>query len=268
MNLSKRNNVKITGSGDRTIVFAHGFGCDQNAWGEVAPAFAKDFRVILFDHVGAGGSDCSAYDPARYDKLQGYADDYIDLADELGLTGATFVGHSVAGMIGMLAAIRRPDLFSSLIMLAPSPCYVDDSGYRGGFSQQDITELLEVLESNFFMWSRATAPAIMGNSDRPELGERLASTFCRTDPQIARHFARVTFLSDHREDLPLCMVPTVVLQSSADMIAPPEVGAYMVTRLPNARLIYLTASGHCPHMSAPHETVATILGLLCETYVA
>jgi len=246
------------------MVFAHGFGCDQFAWNAVRPAFNGSYRTIAFDHVGAGNSDLSAFDPDRYDSLHGYARDLLEILEELEVTDAIFVGHSVAAMIGLIAAIEAPDRFSSLIMVCPSPSYIDEPGYVGGFSRTDIDELLEVVDSNFLGWSRQTAPAIMGNADRPELGVELGNSFCRTDPEIARHFARVTFLSDNRADLPRCMTPSLVLQTRADMIAPGEVGHYVAAQMPNAELHLMEASGHCPHMSAPAETIAAIRHYLAK----
>lgn len=258
LDVIKRNNVNVVGTGSRTIMLSHGFGCDQGAWRAVVPALVGDYRVVLFDHVGAGLSDLTAYDPQKYATLQGYAGDVREIMAALDLHDVVFVGHSVACMIGMLAATAEPERFASLVMVCPSPCYVDEPGYRGGFSRQDLDELLEVVDSNFLGWSRATAPSIMGNPDRPELGEELVGTFCRTDPAIAREFARVTFLSDHRADLPLCQTPTLVLQTRADMVAPEEVGAYVAAHMPCAELIVTEATGHCPHISAPDETAAAI----------
>ncbi len=246
------------------MVFAHGFGCDQFAWNAVRPTFEESYRTIAFDHVGAGNSDLSAFDPNRYDSLQGYARDLLEIFEELEVTDAIFVGHSVAAMIGLIAAIEAPDRFSSLIMVCPSPSYIDKPGYVGGFSRTDIDELLEVVDSNFLGWSRQVAPAIMGNADRPELGVELGNSFCRTDPEIARHFARVTFLSDNRADLPRCTTPSLILQTRGDMIAPSEVGHYVAAQMPNAELHLMEATGHCPHMSAPSETIASIRHYLAE----
>jgi sigma-B regulation protein RsbQ len=255
----KRNNVVLTGRGDAPVVMlAHGFGCDQNMWRLVAPGLAKDFRVLAFDHVGSGRSDLSAWRPERYATLDGYADDVLEMCRELDLRQVVFVGHSVSAMIGVLAAIREPDRFSKLILLGPSPRYVDDAGYRGGFSQADIEELLESLDSNYLGWSAAMAPVIMGNPERPELGEELTNSFCRTDPQIARAFARTTFLSDNRADLARITVPTLVLQCSRDVIAPPEVGAFVHAQIPGSQLVTLPATGHCPQLSAPEATLAAI----------
>jgi sigma-B regulation protein RsbQ len=255
----KRNNVVLTGRDDAPVVMlAHGFGCDQNMWRLVAPGLAKDFRVLAFDHVGSGRSDLSAWQPERYATLDGYADDVLEMCRELDLRQIVFVGHSVSAMIGALAAIREPDRFSKLILLGPSPRYVDDDGYRGGFSQADIEELLESLDSNYLGWSAAMAPVIMGNPERPELGEELTNSFCRTDPQIARAFARTTFLSDNRADLARITVPTLVLQCSRDVIAPPEVGAFVHAQIPGSQLVTLPATGHCPQLSAPEATLAAI----------
>ena len=240
------------------MMFAHGFGCDQTMWTEVARAFEADFRVILFDHVGAGRSDLAAYDSRKYSTLDGYADDVVEIGRELRLRDAVFVGHSVSAMIGALASIKAPGMFSDLIMVGPSPRYLDDDGYTGGFSREQVEELLEFLADNHLGWSAAMAPAIMGNAERPELGERLTNSFCATDPSIAREFARVTFLSDNRDDLPKVKARTLVLQCSEDIIAPTSVGEYVRDRVPNSRFMLLDATGHCPNLSAPEEVIAAI----------
>lgn len=254
----RRNNVIITGSGQRTMMFAHGFGCDQTMWEAVARDFEKDFRVALFDYVGHGQSDLAAYSAERYSSLANYADDVVEIGQALDLHNAVFVGHSVSAMIGALATLKQPGMFSELVMVGPSPRYVDDEGYRGGFSREQIDELLEFLADNHLGWSAAMAPAIMGNADRPELGARLENSFCSTDPQIARDFARVTFLSDNREDLASVSVRTLVLQCSNDIIAPVEVGEYVKANIPNSEFRMLNATGHCPHLSAPDEVTAAI----------
>lgn len=260
MNASARHNVSVTGRQDgRAIVFAHGFGCDQHMWRWVAPAFRDEFRVIVFDHAGAGEADPAAYDEQRHATLQGYADDVVAICRELGVEDGIFVGHSVASMIGLLADVAAPELFDRLVMIGPSPRYLDAEGYVGGFSEEDVRELLESLESNYLGWSSAIAPVIMGNPDRPVLGSELTESFCRTDPDRARRFAEVTFLSDNRADLASVTTPTLVLQCSQDAIAPVEVGEYVATTMPNASLVMLDATGHCPHMSAPDETVAAMM---------
>jgi len=254
-----RNHVQVSGQpGGRPIVFAHGFGCDQNMWGFVAPEFEPDHRVVVFDYVGAGGSDLAAYDPERYASLDGYATDVVEIAEELDLEDAIFVGHSVSSMVGVLAAKRAPGRFGKLVLVGPSPRYIDDDGYTGGFTRDDIEELLESMDANFLGWSSAMAPAIMGNADRPELGEELTESFCRTDPEIAARFARATFLSDNRADLPGVGVPTLVLQCSDDVIAPDAVGEYVHRQIPGSRFVKLAATGHCPNLSAPRETTAAI----------
>jgi len=258
----QRNNVKITGSGARTIVFAHGFGCDQNMWRFVAPAFENDFRVVLFDNVGAGRSDLSAYVMGKYETLHGYADDLVEIGEVLGLKGAIFVGHSVSAMIGALASIKAPDLFESLVMIGPSPRYIDDGDYIGGFTPGQIEELLDFLGDNHLGWSSAMAPAIMGNPDRPELGEELTNSFCRTDPAIAKAFARVTFTSDNRADLAAIKARTLVLQCNDDIIAPLAVGEFVRDRIADCRMIQLAATGHCPNLSAPDEVIAAIRGFV------
>jgi sigma-B regulation protein RsbQ len=254
----RRNNVNVTGSGDRAIVFAHGFGCDQAMWAPVARNFERDFRVVLFDYVGHGQSDLSAYSAERYSSLSAYADDVVEIGRTLGLENAVFVGHSVSAMIGALATLKAPDMFSDLVMVGPSPRYIDDDGYRGGFSREQIDELLEFLADNHLGWSAAMAPAIMGNPDRPELSGRLENSFCNTDPEIARDFARVTFLSDNRADLEQIRARTLVLQCSNDIIAPIEVGEFMHAKLPNSDYRLLQATGHCPNLSAPEEVTTAI----------
>lgn len=258
MTASQRNNVNVAGSGSAAMIFAHGFGCDQNMWRFVAPAFEEGYRTILFDHVGAGGSDLSAYDPEKYASLQGYADDVIELCRELDVKDAIFVGHSVSAMIGVLASKRAPELFDKLVLVGPSPRYINDENYVGGFSEAQINELLEFLDSNHMGWSQAMAPVIMGNPDRPELGDELTNSFCRTDPQIAKRFARTTFLSDNRADLSGVKPRSLILQCSEDVIAPQCVGEYVHRNLPNSKLVLMKASGHCPNLSAPEETVAAI----------
>ena len=259
MSALQRNNVVVHGPPDgRPMVFAHGFGCDQNMWRFVWPAFAEDHRIVLFDHVGAGGSDASAYDRDRYGSLQGYADDVLEICRELDLTDVVFVGHSVSAMIGALAAAAEPERFGKLVLVGPSPRYIDDGDYTGGFTRADIEGLLESMDSNYLGWSNAMAPVIMGNEDRPELGEELTNSFCRADPEIAGHFARVTFMSDNRADLPRVRTPSLVLQCSQDAIAPQVVGEYVDRALPDSRLVQLAATGHCPNLSAPEETVAAM----------
>jgi sigma-B regulation protein RsbQ len=259
MSASIRHNVAVHGVPDGPpMVFAHGFGCDQNMWRFVWPAFAERHRIVLFDFIGMGGSDHGAYDRQRYSTLHGYARDVLEICDELDLADVTFVGHSVSAMIGALAAIEEPDRFARLVMVGPSPRYIDDDGYAGGFTRADIEEMLGALESNYLGWSGAMAPVIMGNPDRPELGAELENSFCRADPDIARRFARVTFLSDNRADLPLVRTPTLVLQCRDDVIAPPAVGAYVDRMLPDSRLVELDATGHCPNLSAPEATTAAI----------
>lgn len=259
MDVLRRNNVQVHGkAGAPAMVFSHGFGCDQSMWRFVWPEFAEDHRIVLFDHVGHGGSDRAAFDRERHATLDGYAQDVLDVLTALELRDVTFVGHSVSAMIGVLASIREPERFARLVLVGPSPCYIDGDGYRGGFSREDIDGLLASLESNYLGWSSAMAPAIMGNGDRPELGEELNNSFCATDPEIARHFARVTFLSDNRADLAAVTIPSLVLQCSDDVIAPDEVGEYVHQRIAGSSLRVLQATGHCPHLSAPAETVEAI----------
>ncbi|HEX6362833.1 MAG TPA: alpha/beta hydrolase [Albitalea sp.] len=258
MNVLARNNVRVSGCGPRTLVFAHGFGCDQNMWRLLAPAYEGRYRVVLFDLVGSGMSDLSAYDRARYGTLHGYADDVLEILDAVEAGPAVFVGHSVSAMIGMLADLKAPGRFAAQVMVGPSPCYIDDGDYVGGFTRADIESLLETLESNYLGWSSTMAPAIMGAPERPELGMELTNSFCRTDPEIAKHFARVTFLSDNRADLPRLQTPTLILQCSEDLIAPRCVGEYMHRVLPNGTLRIIDNVGHCPHLSAPSASTDAI----------
>jgi sigma-B regulation protein RsbQ len=240
------------------MMFAHGFGCDQNMWRFVAPHFEDRFRVILFDHLGAGGSDLSAYDLEKYADLQGYAQDVVEIARALDVRDGVFVGHSVSAMIGVLAAKAAPELFSDLILVGPSPRYIDEGDYVGGFSESQIHELLEFLDNNHMGWSQTMAPVIMGTPERPELGEELTNSFCRTDPEIARRFARATFLSDNRADLAGFATRALILQCSEDVIAPRAVGEYVHRMLPNSQLVVMRATGHCPNLSAPEETIEAI----------
>ena len=265
MSIIQRNNVKISGRGARTVVLAHGFGCDQTMWRRLAPLFHDDYRLVLFDHVGSGSSDLCAYDADKYDSLHGYARDLIELVREVADEPVVFVGHSVSAMIGLLAAVQAPQLFSAQAMVGPSPCYVNDGDYRGGFTREDIDDLLTTLESNYLGWSSAMAPAIMGAPDQPELGAELTNSFCRTDPRIAAQFARVTFLSDHRGVLPSNPIPTLILQASEDLIAPREVGEYMHRVMPDSTLRIIENNGHCPHLSAPHATAEAIGAFLKTT---
>ncbi|MFF9562843.1 alpha/beta fold hydrolase [Leifsonia sp. NPDC014704] len=259
VDVRRRNSVRESGDpSGRPIVFAHGFGCSQEMWRRVLPHFESDFRVIVFDHVGAGDSDVSAYDRAKYDSLHGYADDVLEILEALDLDDAVFVGHSVSAMIGVLAANRSPERFGRLVLVGPSPRYIDEGDYVGGFTRSDIEGLLDTLDDNYLGWSEAIAPVIAGNPDRPELGAELTASFCRTDPAIAGHFARVTFLSDNRADLPDVTVPTVVLQCSEDAIAPAPVGRYVHAQIPGSVFVQLDATGHCPNLSGPDELAAAI----------
>lgn len=262
MDVLTRHNSVMRGAGRKAMMFAHGFGCDQNMWRFVAPAFEGDFRVLLFDYIGAGKSDDAAYDPVRHASLEGYADDVIELGRAANVRGGVFVGHSVSAMIGVLAAARAPELFDTLVLIGPSPRYVDDDGYVGGFSESQIDELLEFLDSNHLGWSQAIAPMIMGNADRPELSEELTDSFCRTDPEIAKRFARTTFLSDNRSDLAHVRARTLILQCRDDVIAPPSVGEFVHRAIPGSELVTLDATGHCPNLSAPAETIAAMRAFL------
>ncbi|MEO3403305.1 alpha/beta hydrolase [Mucilaginibacter sp. CAU 1740] len=254
----KRNNVNVIGSGEQVILFAHGFGCDQNAWKFVVDAFTENYKVVLFDYTGSGSSDVGQYNADKYSKLEGYAQDVLDICEALEIRNSIFVGHSVSSMIGILAAIEHPEYFSKLVLIGPSPRYLNADNYSGGFEQKDLEGLFEFMENNYLGWSSFMAPAIMGNAERPELGEFLTGSFCSTDPDIARDFARVTFMSDNRADLAKLQVSSLTLQCSDDIIAPVSVGQYVHQHIPGNKFVQLNAAGHCPHISEPDETIAAI----------
>jgi sigma-B regulation protein RsbQ len=264
----KRNNVKIRGNGTQPMLFAHGFGCDQNMWRYITREFENDYRIVLFDYVGSGKSDLTAYDADRYSTLDGYAQDVLDVIHALDLRDIIFVGHSVSGMIGVLAANKEPDRFERMILIGPSPRYINDTNYVGGFERKDIEGLFEMMDRNFIGWANFLAPAIMKNQERPELGEELTESFCSTDPVIARNFAQATFLADNREDLAALKIPSLILQCSDDMVAPEQVGEYLNQQLANSTLRVMKATGHCPHMSHPDETVDLMKQYLQSAAVA
>jgi sigma-B regulation protein RsbQ len=258
MKAVKRNNVKIIGKGEKPMLFAHGYGCDQNMWRYITPAFEDEYKIVLFDHVGFGKADTSDYVLERYSSLQSYAVDVLEICEELDLQDVIFVGHSVSAMIGVLASVLDPEKFSKLVLIGPSPRYINDGDYVGGFTQESIDGLLESLDSDYLAWSHAMAPVIMGNSHKPELGQELAQSFCHSNETIAKDFARITFLSDNRADLTNLKTPSLILQCSEDVIAPLEVGTYMHEQIPNSTLVLMEATGHCPNLSAPEETIAAI----------
>ncbi|WP_210464621.1 MULTISPECIES: alpha/beta fold hydrolase [Rufibacter] len=258
MKATKRNYVQVKGKGKKPMLFAHGYGCDQSMWRYVTPAFEEDYKIILFDHVGFGKADTSAYVLERYSSLQSYAVDILEICEELELEDVIFVGHSVSAMIGVLASIIDPDRFSKLVLIGPSPRYINDEDYTGGFTQEGIDGLLASLDSDYLNWSHSIAPIIMGNEDRPELGQELAQSFCRSNIEVAKEFARITFLSDNRADLKNVKTESLILQCSDDVIAPLPVGEYMHQNLPNSTFKLLKATGHCPNLSAPEETIAAI----------
>ncbi|MFD1735014.1 alpha/beta fold hydrolase [Bacillus salitolerans] len=265
IDIIKRNDVKITGLGDKPVIFAPGFGCDQRMWRYVTPAFKKDYRIITFDYVGAGKTDLRFYDPTKYSQLSGYAQDLIDVLAALQLQEAIFVGHSVSSMIGLIASIQDPKYFERLIMIGPSPCYINDPpDYAGGFEISALEGLIEMMEKNYIQWANQFAPMIMKNEDRPNLSEELEESFCSTDPNIAVNFARATFFSDNRKDLSKATVPSLVLQCADDAIAPTEVGEYIHRRMPGSEIRFMKATGHCPHLSHPEETVALIKDYLSK----
>lgn len=260
----QRNNIRVLGRGTQPMLFAHGYGCDQNMWRYVYPAFEEDYKVVLFDHTGAGNSDESQYSYEKYGSLEGYTEDILEICEELDLQDVILVAHSVSSMVAVLAANKEPERFSKLVLIGPSPRYINDGDYIGGFNKEDIEELMEALDSNYLGWAANMAPVIMGNGERPELGEELTNSFCRTNPEIAKHFAQVTFLSDNRKDLAFVNVPTLVMQCSEDVIAPREVGEYVHKNIQNSSFHLLKATGHCPNLSAPEETVTVMKDFLQE----
>ena len=263
--IATRNNVRTFGRGTQPMLFAHGFGCDQNMWRFVTPAFEDDYRIVLFDYVGAGKSDIGQYDAERYSSLEGYAQDVLDVVRALDLHDVIFVGHSVSSMIGVLAANQEPERFARLVMVGPSPRYINDApDYVGGFDRADIEGLLETMDKNYIGWANFLAPAIMKNPERPELSEELEASFCSTDPVIARNFAQATFFADNRADLAAVRVPSLIMQCTDDMIAPLAVGDYLSAALPDSTLRVMSATGHCPHMSHPDETIAVIREYLAQ----
>lgn len=251
-----RYNVRVGGQGKRALVFAHGFGCNQQMWRWVTPAFEDHYRTVVFDHLGCGASDSTAYDPVRHSTLEGYADDVLTICHELDLEDVVYVGHSVSAMICALAEIREPQRCAGIVMIGPSPCYINEEGYHGGFERNDVLDLLHFLDSNYLGWSKTMAKVIMGNPEKPDLAEQLENSFCQADPEIAKKFARVTFLSDHRADLPRIAAPTLILQCSEDPIAPQAVGEYTHQHIAGSELVVMKATGHCPNLSAPEETVS------------
>lgn len=264
MNVLKRNNVTVFGEGTQPIVFSNGFGCDQNVWREVTPHFEKDYKIVLFDHVGTGKSDINAYSSAKYEDLKDYARDIVEICEALALKDAIFVGHSVSAMIGVLAYKIAPHFFDRLVLIGPSPRYINEGDYTGGFEKEDIEELLDMLSSNYMGWSSAMAPVVMGNPDRPELGEGLTDSFCQMDPKIAEKFAQVTFLSDNRADLKNVAIPTAILQCKEDVIAPQVVGQYVNEHIKGSEYFEINATGHCPNLSAAEEVVRVIKEFLGE----
>lgn len=263
-NIVKRFNIQVWGTGSNTLVFAHGLGCDQKVWHSITPAFEKKYKIVVFDYIGSGASDWSAYNEPKYSSLNGYAADILDICAALDLQDVIFVGHSVSSMIGMLAAISNPHLFKCLIMLGPSPCYTYEKGYTGGFDREEIAELLVLMEKNFQQWAAFFAPKVMGNEDRPVLSENLKNGFCSTDPAITLNFARVTFYADNRKDLVKVKTPSLIIQMDKDIIVPSSVGEYMHQLMPNSSLVHMKATGHFPHISAPEETITVIKAYLNE----
>ncbi|PIY11251.1 MAG: hypothetical protein COZ18_04350 [Flexibacter sp. CG_4_10_14_3_um_filter_32_15] len=265
MNVLKRNNVVVKGNGNQPIIFVHGYGCDQNMWRFVAPQFEESHKVVLLDHVGSGKSDWSAYNMKKYSTLNQYASDLLEVIETLKLENSILVVHSVSAMVGALAVTEAPHLFKNMIMVCPSPCYLNDGDYQGGFEKDDIDDMIETLNSNYLGWASGITSVIMGNTDKPELTEELTNSFCQHDPAIAKNFAKATFTSDHRKELPKISIPTLILQVSQDLIAPMSIGEYVQTHIKNSKLEIIDGTGHCPHLSHPEETVAYLKNYLLNT---
>ena len=265
MDILRRNNVQFSGRGQRPIVFAHGFGCDQQMWRFVAPAFEDSHRVVLFDHIGCGRSDISAYNPQRHASIGGYAQDVVEVLDAADLNDVVFVGHSVSAMIGVLAAVQQPSRIARLVLVGPSPRYLNDGAhYQGGFERSDIDSLLDLMETNMVGWANFLAPVVMGPQSSAASTEELKASFCASDPYIARRFATATFLADNRADLPKVSVPTLVLQCAEDAIAPLSVGRYVHEQIAGSQMKVLDAAGHAPHMTHPEQTITAIRQFLDE----
>jgi sigma-B regulation protein RsbQ len=255
IDVQRTYNVSSVGTGDRVMLFAHGLACDNSVWRFITPALENDYKLVLFDFIGSGNSDTSRYDPQKYSTLDGYADDILQICDALSLTNVILIGHSVSAMIGVLATIKRPEIFSRLIMIGPSPRYINDADYFGGFEETEIEDMLDLMQNDFTRWAGYFAPTAMGNGDRPELSQQLEKSICSTDPEITIKFAEVTFLSDNRDDLKNVTTPSLILQMAEDIVAPTPVGEYVHRNTPGSTLYYMQATGHFPHLSAPEETI-------------
>lgn len=263
MDIIKKNNVKVVGKGEQVILCAHGFGCEQSMWKYITPMFMDRYKIIVFDYVGAGLSDLSAYNSEKYGELDGYKQDILDVIDELHLQEVILIGHSISSMIGMLAAIERPEVFKKLIMIGPSPCYLNtDDGFKGGFEKEDVEELLLMMEMNFTGWASYMAPVGMGEEASQHLTQDLEQVFISTNPKIAREFAEVTFYSDYRHRLHEMQVPTLILQCAEDSIVPLHIGSYLHQQLANSTLRVMKIKGHYPHISHPRETYVEINNFL------
>lgn len=265
MSALHRNNVHIQGKGKRAMIFAHGFGCDQHIWRSVAPSFERRFSTVLFDYVGAGSADSKAYSEEKYSTLNGYAEDVVDLGVELNIENAIFVGHSISGMIGVLASLKAPRMISDLVLIAPSPRYLDDHNYIGGLTPEQMAEQLRSIETDFMGWATTMAPIIMRNEDRPELSRQLLENFSRTDPTFAKAAARTFFTIDTRSELPHVQARSLVMQCRDDLLAPVAVGKYMQRKIPNSELIFMTARGHYPQLSAPNDTIDAIQDFIASS---
>ncbi|WP_334063868.1 alpha/beta fold hydrolase [Alteromonas genovensis] len=255
----KRNNVRFFGNGEVTLLLAHGFGCDQRMWDHLIPYLENDYKIVLFDYVGCGQSDLSAFDKKRYSQLSGYAKDVEEICDALSLSNVIFIGHSVSSTIGMHAAIERPDLISKLIMICPSPCFLNlPPDYMGGFEKDDLEELINLMDKNYLGWASYFAPLVVGEGHDESVKQEMEDSFCSTDPSYAKPFAKATFFADDRYLMPKLGTPTLILQSQDDSLASVEVGRYMNKAIEHSKLIVLEAKGHCLHMTTPEQVACAI----------
>lgn len=255
----KRHAITIEGTGDDLVLFAHGYGCDQTVWQRVRPAISALTTTVAFDITGAGLSDLSHFQPhGRHSSLEGYACDLIEVCEALDTRSITLVGHSVSAIIGVIAAVKKPDLFDSLVLVAPSACYLNLRDYQGGLDEQQLAGLMELMGSNFSNWADVVTPIIMGNPDRPALATELSHSFCRWNEAAAKHFAYLTFMSDCRSYLPLVKPDCLIIECIDDAIAPRSAVAHLHGALPRSAAVKLQAQGHCPHVSAPQETAQAI----------
>ncbi len=261
----RKNNVSISGSGSKTLVFVHGYGCDQSMWRFVAPQFELSHRVVLYDLTGMGQSDLSEYDFKAYRTLQRHADDLTAILEDLEVSDGVLIGHSVGATIACLAALKCPERISALALVAPSPSFMNDAAYTGGFDREALEGLVNLMDENFLGWTSRVTPTIAGEDRAGETAAELTQSFCRTDPAIAKHFGRITFLADHRADMKRVEAPAAIIQCTDDALAPVDVGVWLSENMKRGTLKFIEATGHCPHMTEPAKTTEAIREFLAVT---